>query len=657
MSVSMIGPKFYAWDNDGKPLAFGKVYTYKARTNAPKDTYQSEDGVVANTNPVILNGEGYANIYLDGSYKIVVKDADNNERWTTDPVTAQGGEEWVNCVSASYLSPKSFKVTGNVTNKYDAGRRVRVDNAAAEYAFSTIDSSIFAGGETAITVIDSVVLTGVNKACVSIVGQDTLPISQFKEVFEGVSDAVSHVSALPNLYPDETGIKTLSYRNKSECAELGVDYPDGGGATYVVASGTYAADAGSVFDAGIKQLKLASKSVVTARLFGALSGIGDASLALERALSYADSNRLVFDFLADKLLISRKITIPSSLQVRSGSRASVEPFGGYTGDGIFVSTGNGAMIQLPNIANFSAGAGLTLDGTNVTAITMKTISGCKDGLRLLSRLGDSVLDNNVTLQQIGGCTNGIVFESDAQANIMQGNEIKVNFVSACLNTLVFRDNGTHTSQANWDSNNVITQAVDPIGTGAGAVLLNESQYSIPRCHFRCEAWLGGLDTGARLIKGSWTGCDFDFSFAQRMGMERIDITSVSSLASCTINIRGGSNFGAGIGSFASTIATSAIGDFNGGKALYLGNNAVKVIATTAIGAGQSSQGARCFHFLSKSALMPFFTTRLMSGNKPVTITAIPAGTEEDGLIRLTIVNNGIETIQPGDEFLINLKVS
>ena len=52
MAVSMIGPKFYAWDKNGKPLAFGQLFTYQARTNNPKDTYKTEDQITANTNPI-----------------------------------------------------------------------------------------------------------------------------------------------------------------------------------------------------------------------------------------------------------------------------------------------------------------------------------------------------------------------------------------------------------------------------------------------------------------------------------------------------------------------------------------------------------------------------------------------------------------------------
>lgn len=178
MAVAMIGPKFYAWDRNGKPLAFGKLYTYQARTNTPKPTYQSEDQVVENTNPVILNGEGYANVYLDGSYKMVLKDDKDNEIWSSDPVTSAQATEWVNCAPASYVSPDSVRVAGNVTDKYEIGRRVRIDNNVSEYSYSTIVSSVYAVGNTDIQFSDSFVTTGVVGICASVIGVESRPSDQ-----------------------------------------------------------------------------------------------------------------------------------------------------------------------------------------------------------------------------------------------------------------------------------------------------------------------------------------------------------------------------------------------------------------------------------------------------------------------------------------------
>lgn len=60
-------------DDCGKPLAGGKVYTYEANTTTPKPTYADIEGLAANTNPVILDESGRANIHLDvGSYRIRV---------------------------------------------------------------------------------------------------------------------------------------------------------------------------------------------------------------------------------------------------------------------------------------------------------------------------------------------------------------------------------------------------------------------------------------------------------------------------------------------------------------------------------------------------------------------------------------------------------
>lgn len=169
MAVSMIGPKFYAWDRNGKPLAFGKIYTYQARTNTPKATYQSEDQAVENTNPVILNGEGYANVYLDGSYKVVLKDSNDNEIWSADPVTAQQASEWSHCFDAQYLSSSSFKIAGNQTSVYSKSRKIRIDNNLSDYSYSFILSSTFASGDTTVVVADPVVTTGIIGVCVSIV--------------------------------------------------------------------------------------------------------------------------------------------------------------------------------------------------------------------------------------------------------------------------------------------------------------------------------------------------------------------------------------------------------------------------------------------------------------------------------------------------------
>lgn len=56
----------------GQPAIGGKLYTYVHGTSTPKATYQDKNASVPNTNPVILDGKGEANIYwaTDDLYKI-----------------------------------------------------------------------------------------------------------------------------------------------------------------------------------------------------------------------------------------------------------------------------------------------------------------------------------------------------------------------------------------------------------------------------------------------------------------------------------------------------------------------------------------------------------------------------------------------------------
>lgn len=79
--------KFSATDVDGSPLIGGKLYTYAAGTTTPLSSYVSSSGA-ANTNPVILDSRGEADVWLsqDAPYKLVLKDSNDVQIWSVDYV-------------------------------------------------------------------------------------------------------------------------------------------------------------------------------------------------------------------------------------------------------------------------------------------------------------------------------------------------------------------------------------------------------------------------------------------------------------------------------------------------------------------------------------------------------------------------------------------
>lgn len=78
-----------------------------------------------------------------------------------------------------------------------------------------------------------------------------------RKEFSGVSEAVAVITANPENYPDNTGIKTLSYKTKSECLAVGIEYPDGAGADYVYSADKTGVEDGIAFiGVGSGQLQL-----------------------------------------------------------------------------------------------------------------------------------------------------------------------------------------------------------------------------------------------------------------------------------------------------------------------------------------------------------------------------------------------------------------
>lgn len=84
--------KFF--DNFGRPMVFGRLFTYVAGTTTKLVTYQDPAGLTPNSNPIVLNFRGEAEIWLDPSlsYKYVltppgIDDPPTNPVWTVDGIS------------------------------------------------------------------------------------------------------------------------------------------------------------------------------------------------------------------------------------------------------------------------------------------------------------------------------------------------------------------------------------------------------------------------------------------------------------------------------------------------------------------------------------------------------------------------------------------
>lgn len=100
-------------DKNGKALVGGKLNFYDAGTVTRRNTYNSESFSTPNTNPVILdaNGRPQVDIFLDGVYKVVLTDSNDQVIWEKDPV---GGTTGVTALS-DWIDDATYSVGDLVT--------------------------------------------------------------------------------------------------------------------------------------------------------------------------------------------------------------------------------------------------------------------------------------------------------------------------------------------------------------------------------------------------------------------------------------------------------------------------------------------------------------------------------------------------------------
>lgn len=79
------------FDANGDPLSGGLLYTYLGGTTTPLGTYTDAAESASNTNPIVLDSEGYCDLWLgSGTYKFVLQNSSGVTQWTKDNITAEG---------------------------------------------------------------------------------------------------------------------------------------------------------------------------------------------------------------------------------------------------------------------------------------------------------------------------------------------------------------------------------------------------------------------------------------------------------------------------------------------------------------------------------------------------------------------------------------
>jgi hypothetical protein len=147
MSITLsplAGAGWQFFDDNGVPLAGGKIYTYLSGTSTPATTYTSSSGATANTNPIVLDAAGRVaeEVWLtdDVQYRLVLQTSLSVQIWLKDNISgflSDVGRPVVVPSSASPAQTATGSLVWNTTSQVltagnGSGRVTFVDTTTAQ---------------------------------------------------------------------------------------------------------------------------------------------------------------------------------------------------------------------------------------------------------------------------------------------------------------------------------------------------------------------------------------------------------------------------------------------------------------------------------------------------------------------------------------------
>lgn len=184
------GAGWQFFDNQGRVLQGGKLFTYLAGSTTPTPTWIDYLLAVANANPVILNSAGrppneiWLNTEVSG-YKFVLTDANNNILGTWDNISASGGggggsiTEWVvNGLDVTYTAGNDFTVQGDQRGLFHVNRRLQyISGTGTNYGYVASNSYDSGANLTTVTIAPDTVGPDANLSVVNYALLDSVNVS------------------------------------------------------------------------------------------------------------------------------------------------------------------------------------------------------------------------------------------------------------------------------------------------------------------------------------------------------------------------------------------------------------------------------------------------------------------------------------------------
>lgn len=387
------------------------------------------------------------------------------------------------------------------------------------------------------------------------------------------------------------------------------------------------------------------------------NGIIDATTYINNACSainnliLAGGRKLTLFFPDGTYKTSSTLTCYDGMSVKCSQRVTFQNFGSDKTFSCWNIMGGGRKITFGTFFNYGAAFA---NYRNTNDIYFHSISQCVDGF-ILRADGISNLDNEIHGVQIANCTNGVVFEQNADSLIQQGNNIKVNFISETQNAVVFRNFGgfTHTKQSNWDSNCIEIQAVDPLSILDSSLVRNYTGFGVPNLKMTVKTWLGGWvpDAGTIcLIRGRFSAATYEVSLAGRIGLnELVDSVGKSSFGSCVFKNTRYANLGSTTSFYQSVSPGSP---FNGGVSLV--DSKFRIRCSVPDLSPDQVWGTSFNHVLSQvnGVGRARLIQAAMSAASKYTISVTDAGTENLGMVRIWFGNYTSSVVTGRDMDLI-----